>query len=148
MDQKAGYYLAPVGEVFRGMLPPVTEFAARREIILTDAGRLLSTVLRDGKTLTDLSAGQTEFLAKLLGKKGVMLVPSAARLGITFDELQRMQKCGLLVIRESLRGRRGKSLKIIAWKDGEVAGERAEKDERIRLLLQTEARTASDARNS
>jgi primosomal protein N' (replication factor Y) len=134
----AGYYLAPVGEVFRGMLPPVTEFASRREIILTDAGRLLSTDLRDGKTLTDLSAGQTEFLAKLLGKKGVMLVPSAARLGITFDELQRMQKCGLLEIREFMRGRKRKTHKIIAWKEAEVAGERAEKEERIRLLLQTE----------
>jgi len=35
----AGYYLAPVGEVFRAMLPPVTELKSQRQIILTDAGR-------------------------------------------------------------------------------------------------------------
>ena len=35
----AGYYLAPLGEVFRAMLPPVTELKSQRHIILTDAGR-------------------------------------------------------------------------------------------------------------
>src|SRR5450432_1129239 len=34
----AGYYLAPVGEVFRGMLPPVTDLSSRREIVLTETG--------------------------------------------------------------------------------------------------------------
>src|SRR5713101_4541844 len=32
----AGYYLAPAGEVFRAMLPPVTELKSQRRIILTD----------------------------------------------------------------------------------------------------------------
>jgi primosomal protein N' (replication factor Y) len=35
----ASYYLAPIGEVFRAMLPPVTELNLRREIVLTAAGR-------------------------------------------------------------------------------------------------------------
>src|SRR5580693_4475872 len=35
----AGYYLAPIGEVFRGMLPPVTEISTRRKILLTEAGK-------------------------------------------------------------------------------------------------------------
>src|SRR5712664_851466 len=35
----AGYYLAPVGEVFRARLPPVTELRTERQIVLTDAGR-------------------------------------------------------------------------------------------------------------
>src|SRR5258708_6896036 len=35
----AGYYLAPVGEVCRAMLPPVTELKSQRQIILTDTGR-------------------------------------------------------------------------------------------------------------
>src|SRR5712664_3823147 len=44
----AGYYLAPIGEVFRAMLPPVTELAVRRQIVLTDAGKGLATELQPG----------------------------------------------------------------------------------------------------
>ena len=35
----ASYYLAPIGEVFRAMLPPVTEISLKRQIVLTEAGR-------------------------------------------------------------------------------------------------------------
>ena len=34
----ANYYLAPVGEVFRAMLPPATDVALKRQIVLTDSG--------------------------------------------------------------------------------------------------------------
>src|SRR5713226_6484637 len=68
----AGYYLAPIGEVIRAMLPPVTELTARRQIVLTDAGKGLATDLREGKFLTELSGNEAEFLQKLLEKKGVL----------------------------------------------------------------------------
>ena len=35
----SGYYLAPVGEVFRAMLPPITELRAQQQIVITDAGK-------------------------------------------------------------------------------------------------------------
>src|ERR1700719_1502148 len=35
----AAYYLAPIGEVFRAMLPPVTELRTERQIVLTNSGR-------------------------------------------------------------------------------------------------------------
>ena len=35
----AGYYLAPIGEVFRAMLPPLTELRTERQIVLTESGR-------------------------------------------------------------------------------------------------------------
>ena len=38
----AGYYLAPIGEVFRAMLPPVTEISTRRKILLTEAGKIFA----------------------------------------------------------------------------------------------------------
>src|SRR5262249_31582743 len=38
----ASYYLAPIGEVLRAMLPPVTEFSSKREIVLTAAGRMMA----------------------------------------------------------------------------------------------------------
>ncbi len=132
----ANYYLAPVGEVFRGMLPPVTEFATRREILLTEAGRLLATESSSGQTLP---RGQAEFLQKLVEKKGEMLLSSSAKLGIALGELQQMQKRGLLEIRERMRGRTRKTHNIIAWKVAQgTTGELGEKEERIRSLLQTE----------
>src|SRR5690349_13549562 len=35
----ASYYVAPVGEVYRAMLPPLTELREQQRIVLTDAGR-------------------------------------------------------------------------------------------------------------
>jgi primosomal protein N' (replication factor Y) (superfamily II helicase) len=62
----AGYYLAPIGEVFRAMLPPVTELTARRQIVLTETGKALASDLHQGKFLTDLSGSEAEFLQKVL----------------------------------------------------------------------------------
>ena len=45
----ANYYLAPIGEVFRAMLPPVTELNLRREIVLTAAGRGAAESLGGGE---------------------------------------------------------------------------------------------------
>ncbi len=135
----ANYYLAPVGEVFRGMLPPVTEFATRREIILTEAGHLLTASWSSGKPPGDLSSGQAEFLRKLAGKKGVILLSSPAKLGLALEELQRLQKRGLLEFRELMRGRKRKMHHIIAWKGAASAtAELGEKEKRIRSLLETE----------
>src|SRR6478609_6690112 len=35
----AGYYVAPLGEVFRAMLPPEIDLRHEREFLITDAGR-------------------------------------------------------------------------------------------------------------
>ena len=136
----AGYYLAPVGEVFRGMLPPVTDLSSRREIILTQAGRTLAADMRDGAALPDLSAAQAEFLSKLVNKKGSVPFGPVARRGIALDELQRMRRRGLVEIRETVRGRKRKTHNIIAWKGPEASTGKplGDKEERIRALLQTE----------
>jgi primosomal protein N' (replication factor Y) len=136
----AGYYLAPIGEVFRGMLPPLTDLSTRREVILMEAGRNLTADIRDGKALPDLSAAQVDFLGKLADKKGPMAFGTASRLGTAADELQQMQRRGLLEIRETVRGRKRKTHNIIAWKGREASNEKtlSEREERIRALLQAE----------
>jgi primosomal protein N' (replication factor Y) len=143
----ARYYLAPIGEVFRAMLPPVTELTARRQIVLTDAGKALAGELHQGKFLTDLSAGETEFLQKLLEKKGGLAFSSHSKLGIEADALQRLQRRGYLQIQETVQGRKRKVQTVVAWKDGSTgpSQERGgvkpplrEKEERIRALLETE----------
>ena len=135
----AGYYLAPIGEVFRAMLPPVTDLSLRREMVLTEAGRTLVGDLQAGKTLTDLSTQQVDFLRKLSEKKGVALLGSFGKLGIAPEDLQRLQRRGFLEIRESMQGRKRKTQRIVAWKGPQdSSGQLGEKEERVRLLLTTE----------
>ncbi|HXR33964.1 MAG TPA: DEAD/DEAH box helicase, partial [Verrucomicrobiae bacterium] len=135
----AGYYLAPIGEVFRAMMPPVTELTARREIVLTEAGRVLAEKLQQSTTLTDLGANEAALLQKLLEKKGTWQVGPAAKLGIPAEGLQRLQRRGYLQIQETLQGRKRKMQRVVAWKGaGEQTKPLGEKEERLRALLQTE----------
>src|SRR5271157_4266138 len=137
----AGYYLAPIGEVFRAMMPPVTELAARRELALTEAGRALAEKLQQSATLTDLGDDEAAFLQKLLGKKGTWQVGPAAKLGISPEGLQRLQRRGYLQIQETLQGRKRKTQRVVAWKGRDAqpdAKPLGEKEERLRALLQTE----------
>jgi primosomal protein N' (replication factor Y) len=133
----ANYYLAPVGEVFRAMLPPLTELVLRREFILTEAGRSHGKNLMEGTVLTDLSPTQVEFLKKLFGKKGYRWAVPSSQLGIAADELQKLQRRGYLEIHESVQGRQRRTQRIIAW-SAEANASLEEKEERVRKLLQAE----------
>jgi primosomal protein N' (replication factor Y) len=136
----AGYYLAPIGEVFRAMLPPVTELTARRQIVLTDAGKALATDLQQGKFLTELSGSEAEFLQKLLEKKGALQFTSYPKVRIELAVLQRLQRRGYVQIQETVQGRKRKVHNVIAWKGRDAPAEKplAEKEERVRALLERE----------
>src|SRR5216684_6659275 len=148
----AGYYLAPVGEVFRAMLPPVTDLKSQRQIILTDAGREAAESLSGGELSHALSSAEAAFLAKVKEKRGAVLLGPAAKLGVDAAALQRLQRRGLIEIRESIEGRRRRTQRVIAWKAGAAKSidkkgkdnaetqstQRNRREERIRELLQTE----------
>ena len=153
----AGYYLAPVGEVFRAMLPPVTELKSRRQIVLTDAGREAVESLSGGEFSHGLASGEVAFFAKLKEKKGTLLLGPAGKMGIDASALQRLQRRGLIEIREMVQGRKRKTQRVIAWKGSAVAAaeqvvrkteenpnaetqstQRKDKENRIRELLEAE----------
>src|SRR5437867_9326695 len=112
----AAYYLAPVGEVFRAMLPPVTELKSQRQIILTDEGREAAESLSGGELSHGLTSAETACLAKLKEKKGAFLLGPAAKLGVDASALQRLQRRGLIEIRETVQGRSRRTHRVIAWK--------------------------------
>jgi primosomal protein N' (replication factor Y) len=136
----ANYYLAPIGEVFRAMLPPVTELALRREIVLTEAGKDFVASLKAGAVLTDLTLPEVEFLQKVSQKKGAIQLAGAAKIGIDAAALQKLQRRGHVEIRETLQGRKRKTQHVVAWKEGDQAAAASlnEKQERVRQLLGTE----------
>ena len=120
----AGYYLAPVGEVFRAMVPPVTELRSQRQIILTDAGREAAESLSGGELSHGLTSQEAAFLAKLKEKKGTLPLGPAAKLGVDTSALQRLQRLGLIEIRETVQGRNRRTQRVIAWKGGDGAAEK------------------------
>src|SRR5258708_7002696 len=103
----AGYYLAPVGEVFRAMLPPVTELRTERQIVLTDPG---GTAAQQAANATrSLNPQQHALLSQLTEKGGVMPFASAAKLGLDDAAVQRVGRAGLIEICESMVGRKAQT---------------------------------------
>ncbi len=153
----AGYYLAPIGEVFRAMLPPVTELKSQRQIILSNAGREATESLSGGELSHGLNGLEVAFLRKLNEKQKMLSLSSAANQGIDAAALQKLQKQGLIEIRESVQGRRQRTQRVIAWKGDHStsdqslkqnsqqednaetqSAQRKRREEKIRELLETE----------
>ena len=105
----AGYYLAPVGEVFRAMLPPVTELRTQRQMVLTDAGRAALAT-------PELTPEENAFLARLKDKNGQIQSGPSAKLGVDSATLERLRRRGLIEIRETVLGRKARTQRVIAWK--------------------------------
>src|SRR5438094_8018305 len=54
----ASYYVAPIGEVYRAMLPPLTELNAQQRVVLTEAGRAaVDTALFSPSATSALKSG-------------------------------------------------------------------------------------------
>jgi primosomal protein N' (replication factor Y) (superfamily II helicase) len=111
----AGYYLAPIGEVFRSLLPPVTEVRSQRELCITEAGRIAATSLSGGELSHGLSQAEVSLLAKLAEKTWIRS-EAAARLRIDAATQERLRRQGLIEIRETVLGRKERMQRVIAWK--------------------------------
>jgi primosomal protein N' (replication factor Y) len=134
----AGYYLAPVGEVFRAMLPPVTEVRSQRQIVLAGAGRAAVATLSGGELTHGLTREEAAFLARLQEQK-ILQFAAAAKLGVDAAALERLRRRGLIEIRETRLGRKAKTQRVVAWK-GFRAGEPQKKDNAETLSAQNNRR--------
>ena len=134
----ASYYVAPLGEVFRAMLPPLMELQVGREIILAPAGSEALKASLPGVPTSQLSAEEISFLAGLAKKPATLSLPALSKKGIHSASLQKLQRRGLIEIRESLRGRKHRTQRIIAWKSAGGSANLGKKGQRLRALLETE----------
>jgi primosomal protein N' (replication factor Y) (superfamily II helicase) len=137
----ASYYLAPIGEVFRAMLPPVTELRTQRQIVLTESGR---SALAQPASPRSLTPQVRALLGQLADQNGVLPLTLASKLGFDDAALQRLRRAGLIEIRESMLGRKTKTHRVIAWKaisanaaESESPALLDQKTERVRSALQT-----------
>jgi primosomal protein N' (replication factor Y) len=106
-----GYYLAPIGEVFRAMLPPLTELRTERQILLTDSGRQATHQVSPP---ISLNSQHLALLLKLCDQ-GAVPCASALKLGMDAAALQRLRRAGFIEVRESMLGRKPKTHRVIAW---------------------------------
>src|SRR5450432_3693213 len=111
----AAYYLAPIGEVFRAMLPPVTEVRSQQQIAITEAGRKLLNS-KAATLSSDFNPEEIALLSKLMEKKGILAGGSLAKLALNTALLQRLNRRGLVDIRQSLLERKQKTQTILAWR--------------------------------
>ena len=111
----ASYYLAPVGETFRAMLPPIVELRVAREWQITDVGR---TYLRELESLTNRSEREVDDLALLqfceiqgkpIGGELIRKLPGGE------VAAARLLRRGQLVTREAAQRRPPRTQKIVAW---------------------------------
>jgi primosomal protein N' (replication factor Y) len=112
----ASYYLAPVGEVFRAMLPPTVEVKPVRELSPTAAGRELLAALRARDELTGQERAELSVLERLDAEETPL---PAARLQKSADgaaAVSRLLLQGALEAREVYRRRKARMQTIVAWR--------------------------------
>jgi len=124
------------------MLPPLVELKSLRRVVLTESGRKVADRSNGYQLSSDLTQEEIEFLARLNEKKDAMPLAQAARLGLAPPVLQKLQRLGLIEIREDVQDQGRKTQRVIAWKTAPVASDPglalAEREERVRTLLQSE----------
>jgi primosomal protein N' (replication factor Y) (superfamily II helicase) len=114
----AGYYLAPVGEVFRAMLPPATEVRSQQQIAITASGRQL--VESTSPTLGDeFAVEEIALLSKLVAKHGILSASALEKSGLRSTVIQRLARRGLVEIRQSVLARKQRTQTILAWRTEE-----------------------------
>ena len=107
------YYLAPVGETFRAMLPPEIELRHDREYSLTDSGR---AYLRDLAAAAEVTDRERLELATLENVDESAARPRRKRLNEPVAAA--LVRRGYLSARDVLRPRKTRTQKIVAWRPG------------------------------
>jgi primosomal protein N' (replication factor Y) (superfamily II helicase) len=126
----ASYYVAPIGEVYRAMLPPLMELRAQQIVRITELGRSASASL-----LTAIEA-KPALLQKLESANDGVPLPTVLRSGVALGDLLKLQRRGFLEIRQQIQTRKRRTQRIVAWRGSEnQAAVLSEKEARLKNLL-------------
>ena len=120
------YYVAPVGETFRTLLPPLAELRQDREYRITAPGRKLLEDLRErgpseaGES-TDLAL--LEFLAR---QSKSASSPRIRRILGGEAAAERLARRGCVEVQDRVQRKRGRTQKIVSWNLSAVAEDESE----------------------
>ena len=135
------YYVAPIGESLRAMLPPETKLRFDREYWLTDAGHAYLDELSQDGELTDTEKSERAFL-RLFTKSddGENAIPSSKVRRAQGGEAaaEGLIRRGYLAAREIAKTRNTRTQRIVAWTDDPTAAPSNEVESRVREILTAE----------
>ncbi len=134
------YYLAPIGEAFRAMLPPEIELRHHREYWLTDEGRAYLEDLATNGENTDVEAAELAYLRLFEKRKAdtperALTETRIARMPGGATAAEKFVRRGHLAARESIRRRKTRTQKIVSWRPNTEERPIGEPEKRVREVL-------------
>jgi primosomal protein N' (replication factor Y) (superfamily II helicase) len=127
------YYVAPIGETLRSMLPPLAELREHREYALTDHGREIYTALRERGAADAGEAADLETLELLEFRKGAVSSVKLKRIAGSDAAVERLVRRGIVSAHERMERTRDRTQKIVAWNEAAAASDA--KEEKAREIL-------------
>jgi primosomal protein N' (replication factor Y) len=141
----ADYYIAPIGEVFRAMLPPMIEVRREEEFVITQSGKEYCAELGSRGNCSEMEVTDLALLNLIEIEGKPVRCDRARKLPGGEAAASRLLRLGHLRIREVARRRKSRTQRIIAWNPSapplsgkDAHGPAAESTERIRRLLSEE----------
>ena len=111
----ANYYVAPIGEVFRAMLPPQIDLRHEREFLLTDAGRLRHAELGAAGNRTENEIAELALLSFLEIEGKPVRADRLRKLPGGEAAAERLARRKQLESREVAIRRQARMQRIVAW---------------------------------
>jgi primosomal protein N' (replication factor Y) (superfamily II helicase) len=131
------YYLAPIGETFRAMLPPDIEVRHKREYSLTDVGRAYLGELAQKLTLADAERAEADLLRRF-DRVDASVAKNESHARPRRPEqapAEALVRRGYLAARNVLRHRQARTQKIFAWNPAAPAVDLDARAEKVRETL-------------
>jgi primosomal protein N' (replication factor Y) len=110
-----GYYVAPLGEVFRAMLPPQIDLRHEREFLMTDAGRARRAELDAAGNRSEFEVAELALLSLMEIEGRPVRADRLRKLPGGEAAAERLQRRKQLEAREVAVRREARVQKIIAW---------------------------------
>ena len=134
------YYLAPIGEAFRAMLPPEIELRHHREYWLTVDGRAYLEDLTTIEENTDVEAAELAFLRGFEKQKAetperALTETRVARMPGGAAAAEKFVRRGHLAAHESIRRRKTRTQKIVTWRPNTEEHPIGQPEKRVREVL-------------
>src|SRR5579863_1962587 len=129
----SGYYVAPIGETLRSMLPPLAELREQREYFLTEHGREFLAEAKE-RGMADPSEAEDLAALELIGLDEEAIF-SAKLKRIVGGELaaQRLMRRGLIAARERMQRKKERVQRIVSWNSNAAPAD--EREEKVREIL-------------